>query len=125
MGFSVDVISELKKKHSLERYDQVRKEHETYQKVIKIDQISNEELTVEARRIFCKVYQIERIAKAIAVSSGRSEPFYTVIDESIKVWVSDDVPFGVVKLDAKSINYWGLEKPLESTTNLELIDFKD
>jgi hypothetical protein len=135
VGFTLTVLPELIKKHRSEvvakRYSQASKEHEDHHKIIRFDQISNEELTVGARRIFCKVYQIDVITKGITVSSGRSEPFYTVIDESTKVWVSDDVPFGIVKLDSKSIYHLGAEemgvkkKPMEMTINVELIDFKD
>jgi len=134
-GIMASASLELLKKHRseavLKRYSQARKDYKDQYKIIKFDQISDEEVTVGARRIFCKVYQIDVIRKEMTVSSDRSEPFYKVVDTSTKIWVSDDVPFGVVKVDSKSIYHSGAEemgvkkKPMEATIKEELIDFKD
>lgn len=117
VGGGLSVILEIiKKNRSKVVYDrgvQAIKEHghETGMKIVKVTHVLNEEVIIGNRRLLCRVYQIDTISKGIAVSSGQPESWYVVTDKSEKIWVSDDIPFGVVKRESRR-------------SGLELIDFK-
>ena len=114
-GISVilELISQNRSKVVFDRGLQAIKEHghEAGVKIVKVTHVSNEEVIIGGQSVPCRVYQLDMITKGIGVSSGQSEPWFVVSNNSEKIWVSNDVPFGVVKKESKLVS-------------IELVDFK-
>lgn len=73
-------------------------------KVIDFNLISNENLTIANKNIACKVYQVNRIRCQINPGLGRVPGWTMLTNESEKLWISDDVPFGVARVERIGTN---------------------
>ena len=69
-------------------------------KVIDFKFVSDERLKIAGKDILCKVYQIHSLTKQTMALSKRIPSSSLMSDKSEKMWVSDDVPFGVVKRES-------------------------
>ncbi|MBU3895982.1 hypothetical protein KKG36_01585 [Patescibacteria group bacterium] len=79
---------------------QVFKEHKTETKILDFKLVSQEKLTIANQTVSCRVYQIQAITREIYPSSSDS-----ITDTSRKVWISDDVPFGLVRSEDSGVGY--------------------
>jgi hypothetical protein len=67
-------------------------------KIIDFKLISDEQLIIAHQSVACKIYQVHTITRHVRPSSTEMMPdMNAIIDESEKIWISDDVPFGLVK----------------------------
>jgi hypothetical protein len=131
LGFGIDVIPRATMRHRgkvvTDRLAQATKENEDYYKIIELTRMSDEELSIGNRQIVCRVYQVEAMSKTIMVTDRQSEPFYVVRDMSRRVWISDDVPFGIVKVESKGTLDLAEGKKaqgMRASGSTELVDFK-
>jgi len=76
------------------------KEKKIETKILDFKLVSQEKLTIANQVVSCRVYQIQTITKGILPSI---HDFIT--EASRKVWISDDVPFGLVKSEDNAVMY--------------------
>ena len=103
-------------------------------KILDFKLISHERLIIANQSISCKVYQIQTITRRTIPSMKKVAGYTLIIDESIKLWISDDVPFGSVKREGSQALHAGFagrgsSKGLfgssqEMTESCEVIEFK-
>jgi len=72
-------------------------------KIIDLKLISQETLIISNRSISCKVYLMQSIAREMISPQENSSPYTSIVEERKKVWISDEVPFGLVKSEGKKI----------------------
>lgn len=66
-------------------------------KIVDFKLISDEKLLIAHQSIVCKVYQVHTITRHVMPSTKMMLGMNAIIDETKKIWISDDVPFGLVK----------------------------
>lgn len=66
-------------------------------KIIDFKLISDEQLIIAHQSVACKVYQVRTITRNVRPSTKMMLSMNAIIDETKKIWISDDVPFGLVK----------------------------
>ncbi len=69
-------------------------------KVIDFRFLSDDKLKIAGKDILCKVYQIHSLIRQTTPSGKRIPSSSLIIDKSEKVWVSDDMPFGIAKRES-------------------------
>ena len=78
----------------------VVKERKRETKILDFKLVSQEKLTIANQTVSCKVYQVQVIIR-------ETYPFLSdsIWDISRKVWISDDVPFGLVRSEDNEVGY--------------------
>ena len=109
------------------------REQEIETKIVDFKLISHERLTIANQSISCKVYQIQTITRQTRPSMKKLPGATLIIDESIKLWISDDVPFGEVKREGSKTLHAGFvgrgiskgefDFSQDMTENCEVIEF--
>jgi len=69
-------------------------------KIIDFKLVSNEALRVADKNILCKVYQVHSLTRQTMPSSKITPSSSFIMDGSERIWVSEDVPFGIVKRES-------------------------
>jgi len=89
----------------LKMYDQINqdliKHHKVETKVLDFKLVSQEKITIASQAVSCRIYQIQTITR-ITYSSD----LVIIGEESLNVWISDDVPFGLVKSEGSGVYYY-------------------
>lgn len=78
-------------------------------KVIDFKFVSEEALKVANKNILCKVYQIHSLTRQTMPATKKMPSSSFVIDASERIWVSEDVPFGMVKRESTQTLYMSME----------------
>ncbi len=74
-------------------------------KIIDFKLVSEETLTVSGRLIPCRVYAVRSISRESVKPLEHAASSTAIIEETKKVWISDEVPFGLVKSEGeKTLN---------------------
>lgn len=97
IGVIVNLAHYSNMKKIEEEMNQQLKDTKIESKIISFDLISNERLAIANQEIPCKVYQVKTLTRHIRPSTKSLPGFIGITDESKKVWISDEVPFGFVK----------------------------
>ncbi len=97
IGVAVNLSQYSRMKEAGKQRAQQFKDTKMESKIISCDLISNERLKIASREVLCRVYQVHTMTRQIMPSSESLPGMRTVVDESKKVWISDEVPFGFVK----------------------------
>jgi len=79
---------------------QVFKERKRETKILDFKLVSQEKITIANQIVPCRVYQVQ-------VTIRETYPFLSdsIWDISRKVWISDDVPFGLVRSEDNGVGY--------------------
>lgn len=72
-------------------------------KIIDFEFVSQENLMISNRAIPCKVYMMQTIAKEMISPKENSPRATCIVEERKTVWISDEVPFGLVKSQGKRV----------------------
>jgi len=74
-------------------------------KVVDFKLVSEETLKVSGRPVPCRVYAVETISREIFAPVAHAASSTAIVEETKKVWISDEVPFGFVKSEgSKTMN---------------------
>jgi hypothetical protein len=77
-------------------------------KVVDFKFVSNETLRVAGKNIVCKVYQVHSLMRQTMPSSKLMPSSSFVMDSSERIWVCEDVPFGIVKRESTQIMHMSM-----------------
>ncbi|MDD5194660.1 MAG: hypothetical protein PHQ96_03165 [Candidatus Omnitrophica bacterium] len=103
VGVAMNLIDRPSTQRVYNQVEQDLKEHHKVEtKILDFKLVSQEKLTIANQAVSCRVYQIQTITR-VTYSSNMG----FVMEESLKVWISDDVPFGFVKSEGSQISYQG------------------
>lgn len=70
-------------------------------KIIDFKLVSEEALTVSGRAIRCRVYAVQTISREVLSPMKNAASSTAIVEETKKVWISDEVPFGLVKSEGE------------------------
>lgn len=70
-------------------------------KIIDFKLVSEETLTVSGRAIRCRVYAVQSISRESVKPLEHAASSTAIVEETKKVWISDEVPFGLVKSEGE------------------------
>jgi len=74
-------------------------------KVVDFKLVSEETLKVSGRPVPCKVYAVKTISREVFAPVAHAAGSTAIVEETKKVWISDEVPFGLVKSEgSKTMN---------------------
>lgn len=79
-------------------------------KIIDFNLVANENIALADRIVACKVYQANTITCQMAPGTERLPAFTFLINESRKIWISNEVPFGVVKTEGIQTLHMRIDK---------------
>lgn len=106
-GGPIGIAMSLHQRSSMQALDeelkQSLKDRKSETKIIDFKLISNEILVVSNKSIPCRVYQIQTINRNIRPVMKHAPGSTYIIEESKRVWISDEVPFGLVKSETDKI----------------------
>jgi len=78
-------------------------------KVIGFKLVAEEELRVANKNILCKVYEVHTLTRQTMPQSKIMPASLFVMDGTERIWISEDVPFGIVKTESvQTINMPGV-----------------
>jgi hypothetical protein len=99
---------------------------ETRMKIVGFKFVCDEEVNVGNRIIPCKLYQIQTTVRKVLLYFKQDISSTPYIEENfVKMWVSDDVPFGVAKQEIKRVIHLEADKkPIELTDIFEAVEFE-
>jgi len=81
------------------------KDMEVETKIIDLKLVSEETLNIAGRSIPCKVYAVKTISREVLSPMKNAAGSIAIVEEEKKVWISDEVPFGLVKSEGdKTMN---------------------
>jgi len=76
---------------------------ETETKIIDFKFVFQDILTIAGRSVPCKVYIMQTVAREMISPKENSPRATSIIEERKRVWISDEVPFGLVRSEGKKI----------------------
>lgn len=79
---------------------QVFKDRKRETKILDFKLVSQEKLTIANQIVPCRVYQVQAITRETYPSVSDS-----IADVTRKIWISDDVPFGLVRSEDSAVGY--------------------
>lgn len=97
LGIVLGVMDYQNEKEMHEEITKALKGQKIRTKVIDFNLISNENIQVANKTVACRVYQIKSLRCQTMPGSKRVPGFIVLMDETEKLWISDDVPFGIAK----------------------------
>ncbi len=77
-------------------------------KVIDFKFVSDETLKVSNKNILCKVYEVHSLMRQTMPPSKIMPSSSLIMDGSERIWVSEDVPFGIVKRESTQALYMSM-----------------
>jgi|GEM_PF-1434911 len=70
-------------------------------KIIDFKFLADETLNISGRPVPCKVYAVKTISREVFAPLAHAAASTAIVEETKKVWISDEVPFGLVKSEGK------------------------